>query len=102
MKKHHSVTNIPVTFFFTTVCSPSSTFECGGAGITALVVHWLDEGPLVGLGEVALGCVLSVVAVITSHGIDQPVVNCCTHVTPGKMFNFYFYPFFLILNFLTL
>lgn len=66
------------------------TFECGGAGITALVVHWLDEGPLVGLREVALGCVLPVVAVVTSHGVDQPVMNCCTHVTPMKIIYTFF------------
>lgn len=59
--------------------------ECGAAGITSLLHHGRNEGPLVGLGSVALGGVESNVPVEAAHGIDVSVQQRDTDVAAAEI-----------------
>ena len=58
------------------------TVERGGGGVATLVVHGCDEAPLVGLGRVSLGRVLTHVAVVAAHRVDTTVQHRYAHVAP--------------------
>ena len=61
------------------------TVAGGGASVAPLVVHGLDKRPLVLFWHVALGGVLSVMAVIASHSVNHTVHDGHAHVVPARL-----------------
>lgn len=65
--------------FFTNI-----TIEYSGTGVTSLDVHGSYYSPLVAAVVVFFGRVLSMVAVVTTHCVDDVIQHHHAHVASGK------------------